>query len=291
MSYSDALEQQVSLWSTWRQDRGFTGSAASALESAETYWLAREVDDLVWAGVASMPESVVIEPDLLPSPSGFISLECPRRVVVNDGDRGILRALQWSEALFPDGGHMRRGVGALSYIQPLGVSRPMPAYFSSLIYGETVREAVERELRQDHNAWDGVLGVTHDLTPDDEDQLASQMLLLVAFWLFVRQKILVAHATSITERHARKRIERLGWQSNRGVRVVQLRRRETQHLPDATDGSSHDWSCQWLVRGHWRQQFYPSQHAHQPLWITPYVKGPDDKPLKPPRTTVFAVVR
>jgi hypothetical protein len=115
-------------------------------------------------------------------------------------------------------------------------------------------------------------------------------MLLASFWLFVGQKILVTRG-AVPERHARKRVERAGWQSSPVVRVVQLRRRETQCQHSASAVSAAEWSCQWVVRGHWRQQFYPSKHANQPIWITPYVKGPDDKPLKPPRATVFAVVR
>jgi hypothetical protein len=34
-----------------------------------------------------------------------------------------------------------------------------------------------------------------------------------------------------------------------------------------------------VVRGHWRNQWYPSLNARRPLWIAPYLKGPDDAPL------------
>jgi hypothetical protein len=104
---------------------------------------------------------------------------------------------------------------------------------------------------------------------------------------FMRERILVAPKEAV-DRATRKRVAAL--RSDPVVRVVKLRRMyassETQAHPDA-----REWACQWIVRGHWRQQWYPKLGRHQPKWITPYVKGPEDRPLKQPRATVFAVVR
>lgn len=41
-----------------------------------------------------------------------------------------------------------------------------------------------------------------------------------------------------------------------------------------------DWKCRWIVRCHPRNQWYPSEEKHKIIWIAPYVKGPDDAPLK-----------
>lgn len=35
----------------------------------------------------------------------------------------------------------------------------------------------------------------------------------------------------------------------------------------------------WMVRGHWRRQWYPSLLRHVPIWITDYIAGPDDAPI------------
>lgn len=74
------------------------------------------------------------------------------------------------------------------------------------------------------------------------------------------------------------------------VRVVELRRKQAK-AEHSGEHDAVDWSHQWIVSGHWRQQWYPSLNANRPRWIMPYVKGPEDKPLKPPRAKVFAVVR
>jgi len=107
---------------------------------------------------------------------------------------------------------------------------------------------------------------------------------------FMQQKILRTSTIS-AERHARKRLERQGFPHEPLIHVIELRRREPLKHEVLNGGEEIAWSCQWIVRGHWRQQFYPSKQETQPIWITPYVKGPEGKPLKPPRATVFAVIR
>ena len=53
-------------------------------------------------------------------------------------------------------------------------------------------------------------------------------------------------------------------------------------------GSGRGYRHRWLVLGHFRNQWYRSEQTHKVIWIAPYVKGPDDAPLKP---TVYKVSR
>jgi hypothetical protein len=95
--------------------------------------------------------------------------------------------------------------------------------------------------------------------------------------------------------HEPTRAERRRWSREHGqepmkiVNVVTLRRRGS--APSDGGEVAVDWTCRWFVRGHWRRQWYPVTKDHHPVWIAPYVKGPEDKPIKVPAPTVFAVVR
>lgn len=72
------------------------------------------------------------------------------------------------------------------------------------------------------------------------------------------------------------------------VTVVTLRRpRQPQREGDSQNVA---WDHRWLVRPHWRNQWYPSLGQHRQVWIAPFVKGPADKPLVVTRR-VFEVVR
>lgn len=63
------------------------------------------------------------------------------------------------------------------------------------------------------------------------------------------------------------------------VTVIRLRRPRQQ--PDE-DHVPHniEWSHRWLVSGHWRNQWYATLNTHRQIWINPYIKGPEDQPLK-----------
>jgi hypothetical protein len=106
-------------------------------------------------------------------------------------------------------------------------------------------------------------------------------------FVFLQQRLLVT-TQERADRLARRRVAGRP-EEEPLIRVVRLRRPQTTGEPD--DQGPVEWSCRWITRGHWRQQPYPSTGGTRPIWIAPFLKGPPDKPLKPPRATVFAVVR
>ena len=74
------------------------------------------------------------------------------------------------------------------------------------------------------------------------------------------------------------------------VQIVYLRRRE-QHPTINGQPNPVDWSCRWLVRGHWRNQYHPSDGSRKPTFIQSYVKGPEDKPFRASPGKIYAAVR
>jgi hypothetical protein len=58
---------------------------------------------------------------------------------------------------------------------------------------------------------------------------------------------------------------------------------------ETEDEFGREWSHRWVVRGHWREQWYPSEGVHRLIWIEAFVKGPEDRPLII-KDTVFSVV-
>lgn len=72
------------------------------------------------------------------------------------------------------------------------------------------------------------------------------------------------------------------------VTVVVLRRPESSGSRRPGEKGYVDWACQWWVGGHFRNQWYASEEIHKLIWIRPYLKGPEGKPLK---EKVYAVVR
>lgn len=96
----------------------------------------------------------------------------------------------------------------------------------------------------------------------------------------------VLATTRIASSQSRKRSRRAGRQES--VLVVRLPRRA-----GSSNGHGHggtvEWSKQWWVNGHWRNQWYPRLETHRQRWIHGYVKGPGDKPFEPHVERAFAV--
>lgn len=107
--------------------------------------------------------------------------------------------------------------------------------------------------------------------------------------LYLMSQRLASKERHDTDRATRRRAERNKQVAPPFLEVVTLRR--LQHDRESTIKRSIDWQWQWHVRGHWREQWYPLEGLHKPKFIEAYMKGPAEKPVKPPTITLFAAVR
>ena len=61
------------------------------------------------------------------------------------------------------------------------------------------------------------------------------------------------------------------------TRLVYLRR--TRGAPPRSGGEGSTREHQWFVRGHWREQWYPSLNDHKRIWIDSHLAGRADAPI------------
>ncbi len=101
---------------------------------------------------------------------------------------------------------------------------------------------------------------------------------ICAMWLLLQQRIAVRRVVT-PSRAVRRRAEKERTVIPSEFVVIELRK--PIHAEEATprEGSPTEWSRRWIVDGHWRNQYHPSDASHVPTWIAPHIKGPDDKPL------------
>jgi hypothetical protein len=79
------------------------------------------------------------------------------------------------------------------------------------------------------------------------------------------------------DRAQRRRIQReYPEQPERLITLITLRRKSAKHNEEP---QKIEWSRRWIVRGHWRKQYYPKTKTYDWKYIYEYVKGPEDKPL------------
>lgn len=131
----------------------------------------------------------------------------------------------------------------------------------------------------DMKGWPGALTEGTSAATIDA-QLALQRTILTT-WLLMGQT-LVRSERIAAPRAARRRIERYDPSLNQGVRLVDLRRARTtpaDRHSDAFGQGTREYHHSWIVRGHWRNQYYRSRDDHRPIWIADHLAGPEDKPL------------
>lgn len=105
--------------------------------------------------------------------------------------------------------------------------------------------------------------------------------------LFLMAQRLATTVQHETDRATRRRAERAQQVAPPFIRVVTLRRLE-QERPRNPTPADVDWQWQWEVRGHWRR--HPTDATKQ-VYVETYIKGPEDKPLKPGSHKLFAARR
>lgn len=291
-NYSEALEQQVDLW-RWHATSGgrrwiealsrtsvgaeqMIKAVEAGLSYGEPFYWAPDLTEVVVTAAKSLPQQWCLTPEMLPEWAGFFWFARPLPLPPLEDSKGTrvsddVVAISWARMTFQS--RETEGIGFIAYTRPLPHHTVvLPAYSWAWLFGESHVEASDR-----------------DPLPANADSAVIRLGYFAAALAFLNQRILVApHERA--ERHARRRLERDGWTHEPLIRVVQLRRKERQGS-GSVQPTDREYHCQWVVRGHWRQHWYPKQARHQPRWIMPHVKGPDDKPLKAPRATVFAVVR
>jgi len=112
----------------------------------------------------------------------------------------------------------------------------------------------------------------------DEHEFHARVLKLLSF---INSKFIPKTGKRLC-RDDRKLMQRAGFETKDPTLVfVDLRRPENlTELARDPSASGGNYSCQWIVSGHHRAQWYPSEKSHHVLWIAPYVKGPEGTPLK-----------
>jgi hypothetical protein len=118
------------------------------------------------------------------------------------------------------------------------------------------------------------LSIAHDLrhTKGEGDLQAHWITYLRVLHRLMAERIVVK-ARHHTSRPVRREAKRRGMPEVKDVIVVELRRVTTKH--EGESGEAH-YSHSFMVRGHWRNQWYESLKIHRQKWISPYIKGEGD---------------
>lgn len=258
--------------------RWYRDTESARIEAAELYWVSRDMTELCVAAAHSMPEWTLALEDM-PSPSGLIYFEglpalreyattamtwgaCPKRAVDTSGLKGpgIWLSHYGSPSMLAE----------FDDLDLSSISMPIPPliYDSESLAAFGQRESGDVSFFTQNG---------DDFTEIDDNGLmarVSSLVVVKAAWLLMQQGI-ADRRDVVPDRACRKRLARAG-QEPKPVRVIELRRPKTSSGHGVSDREFHH---QWIVKGHWRQQWYPAREVHRPVWIAPHVKGPEGAPL------------
>jgi hypothetical protein len=256
---------------------------AASLFNADPFHVEPEMMDLWESAFPSFQPEPLRRDDLIVE-NGFIWL--PRPLALDDlhGKRTSARAIAWAPArvvLHHDGedqkafgppGRAADGV-LLMLFHRIGDIDDYEPDFHDVLDG---RAGVRRgDLVLDH-AMPWLFGASYD---DDPVLRPAQCL-----FRLIAQTITV-HEEMRPARPWRRRMKKAAM-PERNLTVVRLRR--PRRPPDEDSEKRHvDWSVRWVVSGHWRNQWFPAKGEHRQMWISPYVKGPEDAPLRVRKARVF----
>lgn len=249
----------------WPPDmrRIFRGHA----QAAETFYWTPALNELIESAALSLPGTMVLTKERLFARAGFcwFGKALPVPGFLPDSIHGdeVSKILVWGLT-----GHRESGQVYVT-VNRLGLSGECAQICWS--FGQSIDDAARIPQTYGH----AVLST---------DEVRRTLGLFGAMMLFLEQEILVRERVQAS-RGARRRA---ALSEERMINTILLRRvhREGQ----AVAGREVDWSCRWIVRGHWRNQWYPSLGSHQPVWIAPHVKGPEDRGLRV-RRSLFAIAR
>ncbi len=253
------------------------------LKQAALLWVSTHMVDVILAAMPSIPEDVLLS-DLMPfAPSGLVLLESPLLSSDTfDGKEIEVDAMVWGT----------------SFMRPApGLGRHQSSKAMSMSFYARSREETVYRLRRvvwEDDCWiplgrsDWPLGdeLGQGLFPQQDSTARASFQedrrFLATLWTLLAQNALAETVIVPADRPARRRTERAGLSKESStVKLVRLRQLEKSASSEDTETAHREWKNRWIVEGHWRKQPYgPGRQQRRLTYICPYVKGPEDKPLK-----------
>lgn len=250
------------------------GLSSGVLRGTELFYVSPEMMQLAVHAARSIPDFSV-QPEDLPAPDGFLYSPEPMGVLGRNDEIGGTR------------------LSTVDHINGMCWISSPEAVFISLLYDrdhfldqyprslgdqvDRLRARLPRLCELDHNSallWNDPCLDDLNKFEEGSDPRIQPARVMKTIWLLMQQEI-AATSDAQYDRATRRRLARKKIEPPR-VRIINLRRASPS---SATAEDAREFHYQWIVRGHWRNQYYPSRDVHRPLWIAPHVKGPSGAPL------------
>lgn len=267
----------------------------STLVAGGTYVVTSEILGVLDQAAETLPSGVRLHPNDLPTPTGFVWLEEPVAFQDINDKTVIAQGFMWNQLKIglmdeKSGDVLAEDSDGLSVILLTCPDDPRDHMF------ETWKRDIDSRLvlRQQ---WPTYMPMICGIWPLDDrvtmtldgtEHAITELFNWVAGFFFFINETWIDSRMFAPSRPAAKRAARLK-KPEPEIKIVRLRRAE-QRPTKAPSEDAPEWSHRWIVRQHWRHQWYPSENRHRWRLIPEYIKGPEDKPLIV-HDTIFKVDR
>lgn len=255
--------------------KAMVGLMLAELEISETYFWSDTICDIINVAAETLPSDTVITKEMVPDICGFTWLE--KKIKLPNLTDEYLEGMEPNLRTIIQDLHLsafswyrsETSIAVTSWVSANNIPLQAPYHTIPIKFGEPFLQNYQ---------------------PTGDLALAGKI--FVSSLLFLQQQLLESRV-GYPSRPLMRRLQRAKTSKNNSqVNVITLRRpRHNNHYDEAEDRKHVEWSCQWLVKGFWRNQPYPATNEHRNIWIFPYIKGPDDKPFQSKKETIMAVVR
>lgn len=276
----------------------------SQLDVAQNYYVASEMVDLAVAASIHLADknedgdTTILEAHDPPSPFGWMWLAKPLSIRDIRGKTLSMQGCFWSTSggyvnitwfvdeydMKDDSNRYFREKGTTNFRSP----RLTPNHLEVAAYGQPLPRSItapshyvfdseERlEIGKTENGDNFLIVGSGDdrYEVEVEKRVAATNSFLYSVWRLMRQTLVSTQPLTDLPRQDRRRLDKANV-TNRAVTVIELRRREGGRGYN----SDVNWSHRFLVRGHWRRQWYPSDKTHRWVYILDYIKGDESLPL------------
>ena len=280
--------------------------------SHQLYFLTPSIGGFVHAAATALPSSAVFMPYDLPSPCGFVWLA--EKLDLCETSSWLIRGFSWTIIYFrapreltgdllvleqdphgPPSDDVEVGWLSLSesnsWIDPKRDKVALVFWLEAKGMKANSAPVPVTVLFSGFNQPIGkVLGKTEELT--NPEAAYAKMAYTLAFLLFIQQKVLMPIREFVPRAVRRRLLRRKDNAVPSEILVLKLRETTSLNSNDPAETKEVvDWQCQWMVEGHWRNQWHGPFKPRQPKWIREHHKGPLDKPFRAKGQIIRAVVR
>lgn len=244
----------------------------------DTIFITSEMINLITQAAEDLPDDVTFDVRTIMSKYGFVLLEEPIHGEDRSGRPVAIAAFAWEITPMFNAAtdKMVEAIMIYYFVDPFNVQDHYDVELNDMMRDNGI-PIPPLALLHMYPAMDGQ-GLPHgDIENERGYEITKDTLKLFLAMQMLSHQSIGEPVKMRPDRAARKRFAReYPEMPERIITLITLRRKSA---PAQKPEGTIEWSRRWVVRGHWRKQWYPKSKTHGWKYIYEYIKGPDDKPL------------